>query len=127
MKHNRNHDRARLKVGAWYSVKYGEFLTIFCVIAIRGNKILAENPDWNLCDSEWFDIEEFFMSKKESRQQYLAKDRFIYPLNAKFLGYGKPRWFMWRVRKLTQCYGTLYTKPHSVTIARYHDKVKGQV
>jgi hypothetical protein len=87
--------RAGLKVGAWYSVIYGFTRIDFCVIDQRPGMVLLENPKWNLSDSEWMDVDELFGQHCD-------------PI---FLGYGKPRIFVGRIRKCTDCFGTLYTKP----------------
>lgn len=93
-KHIQEIAKARLKVGAWYSIEYGFGRRDFCVIAIKCGVVLLENPRWLLSDSEWMTTDEFFGRS-----------------NPIFLGYGKRRPIGSRIRRLTDCFCTLYSKP----------------
>lgn len=88
---------SRLKVGAWYNMAYGFERKDFCVIAINDEDIVLESPWYSLSDSLIIDVQKMF-----SRGSYY---------DPKFLGYGKPRWFWGRIRRWTDCIGTLYTRP----------------
>jgi len=87
--------RDRLRVGAWYSIQYGSQRINFCVIHLFPGFVVLECERWLLSGAETMEVDELF------------SERF----NPIFLGYGKRRWFWGWVRKKTDCFGTMFTKP----------------
>jgi hypothetical protein len=90
--------QSRLKVGAWYRMNFcdGDYLNTVCVIEIRKDgKILTECPNHLLAHCRLWTPKEMFHGR----------------FKPVFLGYGKPRPIMGRIRRWTNCFGTLYTKP----------------
>lgn len=98
--------KARLKVGAWYSIVYGFSRKDVCVVQIAGDRILVEHPDWNLSGAKWMTEYSLFKGVTSSSGFFIKNYH-----DPKFLGYGRPRWFWGRIRRWTNCFGTLYTKP----------------
>lgn len=86
--------KPQLRLGAWYTINFGDCIEV-CVIAIRGNRILWECPQWNFSRSRWQDVNTFFGGYTD----------------AQFIGYGKRRWIMGWIRKHLDCIGTIYSKP----------------
>lgn len=98
--------RSRLKVGAWYQLHLGgkPFARV-CVIALSPTHLLLEDPQHLLSSAETKSLDDLFVGPE------WGTTRFKNYYNLVFLGYGKPRWFWGRVRRWTDCYGTLYTLP----------------
>lgn len=99
-------------MGAWYLLHLERDpapLKVVCVIAIKGHLVTLECPSHLLSDAEVMDIDTLFIGPV----WYFGgkAERFRNYFSPKFLGYGKPRWFWGRVRRMTNLFGTLYTRP----------------
>lgn len=88
-------DMAKIRPGAWYAIEYGFERRLFCVLAVIGNQVFLERPNWLYQDSIWMTLDEMFSE----------------PHNAFFVGYGKKRHIVGWLRRTFGCIGTCYTKP----------------
>lgn len=89
------HFASKLKPGAWFSVNYGFTRIIFCVLEIVDGNVKAECRSFLYSSSKTFTIRE------------LCTGWF----NPKFMWYGSPRFFMGRIRRWLDCWGTIYSLP----------------
>lgn len=95
--------KSKLKVGAWYSFKSRHLLdTNFCVLEIKKDgKIICEVESWLYGNKLTFENKEALFNW------------FYCP---EFLGYGRKTFIRAFIRKSTNCFFTIYTKPTSISI-----------
>lgn len=102
--------RSRCRVGAWYQLHLnGEPFTKVCVVKMTPTHVLLENPEHLLSAARWASLDTLFIGPEW--RSLSGAQRFKNYYNPVFIGYGKSRWFWGRVRRWTDCFGTLYTLP----------------